>query len=122
MVEKAFVRGDLDTEDVSAAGGVIGIEKCENFLSFEEADLGDREAGEIDRDLERREENVAGDRARVGAGGTPGARLLRGGTNGRGEDDGESGDEWQTKAHRLRMTSGGNAGKRGADDRLGATV
>ena len=52
FVQEALVRGDVDAEDVAAAGGVVRIEKSEGFFGFERANLRDGEVREVDGDLQ----------------------------------------------------------------------
>ena len=100
FVQKALVGGDVHAEDVAATGGVVRIEQGEGFLGFERSDLRDGEIGEIDSDLQGREENVARDRLGVAAGCAPGAGLLSGGGEREGENDGWCCEEQRAKAHR----------------------
>lgn len=105
VVEEFPVGGNIDSEDVAASGSAVRIEERENLLSLERPDLSDGEAGEVDREFEWREDDIAGDRSRISTGGTPWAVLLGRGGKRKGNNGSESDDQQRTKAHSLRMTS-----------------
>ena len=112
FVEEALVGGNLDAEDISAASGAVWVKESQSFLSLERTDLSNGEGSEVDADLQRGENDIAGNGACVGAGGAPWSVLLRGGGDSEGEDGEEGCDEQRARTHRLRMTSAERCGKR----------
>ena len=76
VVKELLVGGDLDAEEIAATNGIVRIEERTDFLGLDGTDLRDCKTVEVDSDAGRREDDVAGDGARVGAGSAPWAAFL----------------------------------------------